>query len=280
MEGFRLGGIFLIFIFGIYLSQLFKPNHIPPIIWSYWDKNTPQSIQQIQTNNREKLKGWSYRFCTAETIKKYIDPTQFPKEYFSLRTPHQADYIRLALLKQYGGVWLDSSIIINSSNKLNRMRHEVEATRSELGVFTLGKPEESYVENWLIMAPIHSLIVQEWFDEFDRAVRRGFQEYKKEIFSRGVKINERIYKETDQEVYLTQHACFQAVLQKKGPPNRKLCMYQSEESMFKLHIDCNWKKTCIQHKLQTDSARLSRLPFIKLRGEDRGDDLSDYFRVS
>lgn len=273
-------GIFLLIMAGAYLVQRTRATNVPKIVWSYWDKNPPKSVEQIQTNNRNKLKGWSYRFCTAETLKQYIDPSKFPEAYQTLKPQHQADYIRLALLKEYGGVWLDSSIIINSAEALNRIRREVEATRSELGIFTLGEPEESYVENWFIMAPKYSPILDEWFVEYDIAVRKGFHVYKQEVFARGININEGIYKQTDKEVYLTQHACFQAVLQKRGHSQRKLCMYKSEESMFKLHIDCDWKTSCIKHKLETDGKKLQRLPFIKLRGGDRGEDLSAYFRFS
>jgi hypothetical protein len=280
-ELYRLGLIFIgIIIISIVIYQ-FRPTRVPRIIWSYWDKDVPKSVEQIVANNRKQLVGWDYRFCTAETLSQYIDPTTFPNQYTKLSAPHQADYIRLALLQRYGGVWLDSSIIINSVDELNRMCREVEATRSELGVFTLGEPEETYVENWFIMAPKQSPIIDQWLQEYDTAVRKGFHQYKRDVFTKNIHINERIYKKDDNEVYLTQHACLQVVLQTKIPSHaRRICMYKSEHSMFKLHIDCDWKTECIKDKLKKEPERIRRLPFIKLRGKDRGEDLSEYFRVS
>ena len=276
----RLCGIYIVIFVGITIFSKLRGTHVPAIIWSYWDTNTPKSVQQIMENNTHILSGWSYRFLTSETLSQYIDPTQFPEQVKKLGPQHQADYIRLALLKKYGGVWLDSSIILNSASELNRMRREVEATRSELAVFTLGEPEETYVENWFIMAPTHSPILEEWLHEYDTAVRKGFHEYKKEIFTRNIHINERIYKKDDNEVYLTQHACFQAVFQKRtSSQKRSILLYKSEHSMFKLHIDCDWKVHCIKDKLKNNTQKIRKLPFIKLRGKDRGDDLSDYFKV-
>jgi hypothetical protein len=274
----------ILFLFAVFLSVfLLKRKQttpdVPKIVWSYWDSNPPKSVQQILENNQTTLRGWNCRFLNAKTLKNYLDIKQFPKEYNNLKPQHQADYIRLALLQQYGGVWLDSSIILNSEEELNRMRREMVATGSELAVFSLGEPEETYVENWFIMAPEKSSVVEDWFKEYDSAVRLGFLKYKKELYTRGIQINERIYKKDDDIVYLTQHACFQAVFQRATKVQRsRILLYKSEHSMFKLQLQCEWNNRCIQDRLKTDSKALRRLPFIKLRGEDRGDDLSDYFQ--
>jgi hypothetical protein len=263
-----------------FLNLKTKTSNVPKLIWSYWDSNPPTSIQQIQEHNQTILTDWDYRFLTADTLKTYLDTKQFPKEYKSLKPQHQADYIRLALLQKYGGLWLDSSIILNSKDELVRMRREMIAPGSELAVFSLGEPEETYVENWFIMAPTGSSVIQAWFKEYDSAVRLGFLKYKQELYIRGIHINERIYKKDDDIVYLTQHACFQAVFQQSTSLQRsRILIYKSEHSMFKLQLQCEWDKRCIQDRLKTDSKAIKRLPFIKLRGEDRGDDLTDYFKT-
>lgn len=274
----------LLFLFAGFLSVFFLKRKqttpdVPKIVWSYWDSNPPNSVQQILDHNQTKLSGWNCRFLNSETLKNYLDSKEFPKEYNNLKPQHQADYIRLALLKKYGGVWLDSSIILNSEEELNRMRREMVATGSELAVFSLGEPEETYVENWFIMAPKGSLVVNVWFKEYDSSVRMGFLKYKKELYARGIHINERIYKKDDDIVYLTQHACFQAVFQQATEVQRsRILLYKSEHSMFKLHIQCEWNTRCIQDRLKTDSKAIRKIPFIKLRGEDRGDDLAEYFQ--
>ena len=276
----------ILFLFAVFISVfLLKRKQttpdVPKIIWSYWDSNPPKSVQQIQEHNQTILRDWDYRFLTADTLKNYLDVKQFPKEYNTLKPQHQADYIRLALLQTYGGLWLDSSIILNSKDELVRMRREMMATGSELAVFSLGEPEETYVENWFIMAPTDSSVIQAWFKEYDTAVRLGFLKYKQELYIRGIQINERIYKKDDDIVYLTQHACFQAVFQQATDHQRsRILLYKSEHSMFKLHLQCEWNTRCIQDRLKTDSKAIKRLPFIKLRGEDRGDTLAEYFQQS
>lgn len=250
------------------MSLLIQKNahySLPKIIWSYWDKDPPRSILDIYENNKTILKGWTYHFLNANTLTNFCNPKEFPEEYNQLSPQHKADYIRLVLLKTYGGVWLDSSIIVHSVDEINSMRRQCYATKSDLCVFSLGEPEETYLENWFIMAPKNSEAIQKWFSEFDKAVKIGFENYKTEIFKNNVYINDRIYKKDDKNVYLTQHACLQVVLQKNP---FQILIYKSEDSMFKLHIQCDWDARCIRDRVKSDSS-VKKLPFIKLRGEDR-----------
>lgn len=246
-----------------------KSYTLPKHIWTYWDTNIPSSIQNNVDNNRKILSDWDYTFITESTLSQYLDPLTFPDEYKTLSSQHKADYIRLELLKQYGGVWMDAGIIVHSQDTLNRMYNEATATKSQLSAFTLTENEEYYIENWFIMAPLQSSVIQAWSQEYTTAVRNGFMKYKQTIFQEGdIHIIEKIYKKDDENIYLTQHACLQAVLQKRLKNHVNVLLYRSEDTMFKLHIECDWKSQCVKERIQNDSS-IKSIPFIKLRGEDR-----------
>jgi len=262
--------LFLVCILLIFLSVEFihRKYNIPKQIWCYWNSDIPLSVQKILNKNKELLKDWNYTILTDATLSDYIDTSQFPPQVQKLSAPHKADYIRLVLLKQYGGCWLDASIIIHSPAALESIRQVSQRAHSSLTAFSLGEPQYTYIENWFIMAPKGSQVIERWFEEYDKAVRMGFKEYKEDIFAKGYDINERIYKRKGPNVYLTQHACLQVVRQTMFQFPSSVLLYKAEDSMFKLHDECKWDSACIKEKMKKDPS-VREIPFIKLRGDDR-----------
>jgi len=61
----------------------------------------------LHSNNN---KNYILHFITLNNIHQYI-PT-IPKIFYGLRPEHQADYIRVNVVCDYGGIWLDSDIIV------------------------------------------------------------------------------------------------------------------------------------------------------------------------
>jgi hypothetical protein len=252
-------------IFQVALARI--PKEIPKVVWSYWDKDPPNSVVKIVNDNKQALKDWEFHFLDAQTVKQFLSENDFPRNYYTLSPQHKADYIRLLLLKKYGGLWLDASIILYQPEAINQMRLDGMKKRAELIAFTLHEPQEEYIENWFIMAPKYSTIIQHWFHEYDRAVKIGFLNYKREILGEGYKITDKIYGKDD-IVYLTQHACIQVVRQKRILGKHNVLLYKAEDSMFKVHGECDWKPSCIKERVRDPNLR-NEIPFIKLRGDDR-----------
>jgi hypothetical protein len=116
-----------------------------------------------------------------------------------------------------------------------------------------------------MMAPIHSEVISKLYDEFTNAIKLGFIEYKTQLEKeKNIHIISRIYTPESTYVYLTQHACIQAVIQARLGRKPRLVLKQSEETMFKIQTDCNWNYTCIITKINTDDAK--SIPYLKLRG--------------
>ena len=77
--------------------------NIPKIIWTYWDKEElPKLINQIYNNNIKILSDWKLNILNDKNINTYVD--NINTKYNSLGQTHKSDYIRLKLLKKYGGV--------------------------------------------------------------------------------------------------------------------------------------------------------------------------------
>ncbi len=90
-------------------------NKGKPIIWMYWENKdgaqTPDFIRlcwkTIIHNNKYDFQ---IKLLTEDDIETYLP--NINKKYKLLKEiAHQADYIRFALLYEYGGVWSDSDMI-------------------------------------------------------------------------------------------------------------------------------------------------------------------------
>lgn len=253
-----------------------EPHYIPKIIWTHWNTATmPPNVARILEERKKALPSWTHIIVHDDTFRKYVD-VEPPANFSTLSPQHRADWIRLALLRQHGGLWADSGIIFNSEQALDDIYDEACAKKAHLTVFRLFDKTDKYLENWFIMAPPRSDILCDWFREYNRAVTMGFKAYKNQVFSKGVHIIEKIYKQGDDNVYLTQHACLQAVIQ-SAPYKSRILIKDAETSMFAVQEACAWDHKCIIQKLSNDPTIRRRYPFIKLRGGDRDFDLDKYF---
>jgi hypothetical protein len=239
----------------------------------------PEIVKLAHERREKKLTGWKVHMLSPDTLPQYIDMTTAPSNYYTLSPQHKADWIRVALLKRYGGVWLDSTIIINDGDALNRLVNASEENRSEFtGFTTFTEPgNSSYIENWFMMAPKHSEFIKTLYDEYERAINIGFAAYKKEIMAdKDIKINPKIYKPDDDSVYLTQHACIQAVMQKRLGRKPRILLNLAEESMYKLQNDCKWDVGCLLKNI--NKPETYKIPYLKLSSATREFDVARFFK--
>ena len=92
-----------------------------PIIWQYWespDGSVPPLVQAC-LNSVDRYKGENKKiFLNYENIKEYIelpDIVYKMKETGKMCTAHFVDIVRTALLVKYGGIWIDSTILLTDT---------------------------------------------------------------------------------------------------------------------------------------------------------------------
>lgn len=93
---------------------------IPKIIWSYWDNIIlPNSISKItNTWNRycRPEEGWKIIILNKNTINQYLDEDlDYPSNIWNYIPQHQSDMFGTALVKKYGGIWMDANIIMTDN---------------------------------------------------------------------------------------------------------------------------------------------------------------------
>lgn len=88
------------------------------IIWQYWHQgvdNAPQIIQKCFNSIKKHHPEYDIRILTFDTIKNYVN---VPQKYYDLLEQKKipiaifSDVVRLYLLAQYGGLWIDSTIYL------------------------------------------------------------------------------------------------------------------------------------------------------------------------
>ncbi len=100
-----------------YLNNL-KKNNKKPYLWLYWDNlndnNDPPIIDLcFQTVLKHCSESFEIVRLNKNNIKNYIPEINNLDTYLSnLKIAHKVDIYRIILLKKYGGMYLDSDIIV------------------------------------------------------------------------------------------------------------------------------------------------------------------------
>lgn len=88
------------------------------IIWTCWlqgEDNAPLLVKRCLASIRQYASDYKVVVLTQETIAKYVEvPEYIEKKHQQGLIPHAhyTDIVRLLLLIQYGGVWIDSTILL------------------------------------------------------------------------------------------------------------------------------------------------------------------------
>ncbi|WP_171172888.1 capsular polysaccharide synthesis protein [Ruegeria sp. HKCCA5929] len=85
------------------------PRQIPRKIWIYWDsgeENAPELVRDCIASWRTQNPGWDIRVLNSETAAQAVE---MPHDPVKLPVQSYADLLRLRLLRQHGGVWVDAT---------------------------------------------------------------------------------------------------------------------------------------------------------------------------
>ncbi|MBV6879084.1 capsular polysaccharide synthesis protein [Epilithonimonas ginsengisoli] len=146
---------------------------IPKIIWMFWQSKKPSIFVNICIENlKKRLADYEIRVIDFDNIDEYITN---PPKFNDLPLANIADWIRLYLIKEFGGYWLDASILVTDNfkwiEKLKiQYKSEFVGFYSDDCTINLEYP---IVENWFFGAPKHSKFITDWFVEYNNCIFSG-----------------------------------------------------------------------------------------------------------
>jgi hypothetical protein len=205
-----------------YVQNNYELNNNFKNIFCFWNSEIiPPLINECLKNFKKKLPEWNVILLNEKTIHILIDETEFPKNYNKLTIPQKSDWIRLILLYKYGGLWMDSSIIINVPSEINYMYDKVFKENYQLAGYSycnlLYTFDNYYAfESWFMISNKNSEIVYKWLKEYEYAIEIGFENYQIDIDIMS------FHKITNylKNNYFTVYTCFQNVIMKNKTQHR------------------------------------------------------------
>ena len=146
----------------IFTLEIKNRKAIPKIIWAFWDSKEMPELVKICINNWKELHpDFEINILNNETIQAFLP--NFPK-LKDFNPVFKSDLLRLSLLKEYGGIYLDASVFLNQ--RLDQYISFYIENNLDLLVFSSeGHPNEKkypITENWFIISEKNNLFIEKW----------------------------------------------------------------------------------------------------------------------
>lgn len=232
---------------------------LPKIIYIYWDnlveekdynKLSEENIiknriinSHLKTMRRNISSDWKIILMNKDNVVNYVGE-DFMKKYGNLPAFRFSDFLRIHLLYNNGGCWIDAGIFVVNGNFIDNYYEQTLYYKFDACLYEYSKRSISYnqphLDNWFMMAPKNSIIIGDLYYEFNKSFEMGFLNYKKKILiPSGVDLTNTLgYK---RRTYLMQHAIIKYLFYtNKG--KYKINVKEAEDSMFRIQSDHNWKK--------------------------------------
>jgi len=262
---------------------------IPKIIFTYWhSKNIPKFIKLCFKNWKKQNPDFEIKIFNKKSIMKLIDNSgiknkKLIKKLNSHSIQFQSDIFRLYLLYNFGGVWIDASIIL-----LGSLNKDIDFNSNE--IYGFGFPNNNLIlESWFLAAPKNHPFIRLWLIEFTKAMKmeigicKSYFMDKMENFSNETKSKElriiikKIYFTIINSLpYLTIHACFIIVwiITKINLQEYKLNIKNSLEGPYHYNKITKWNlnKACdllFKKNYLDEFGNNLNSNVIKLRGSER-----------
>jgi hypothetical protein len=211
-------------------------------IFCFWnDEKLNPLINECVKNIQNKMKDWKVILLNDKTIYNLIPINKFPPKYSELSIQSKTDWIRLYLIYNYGGLWLDISIIINDDSEINMnyiqmiKNNKVCLFEIKDRHFMIDNIKIPYIESWFIMSKPYNSFIKDWLNEFEYAIDIGYKNYNKYVKEHNYKFSNTescSYNNTYHIIY----KCVQVVLQNNKNYLNDLFLNDAKKSMYYEHF--------------------------------------------
>ena len=88
---------------------------LPRLIWAYWHAGAlPEVAQACMASWRRHAPEWEVRLLNAQSVRAWLDEgADFPPITWSRLPAHQSDMFGLALVRRYGGLYMDATMLLS-----------------------------------------------------------------------------------------------------------------------------------------------------------------------
>lgn len=174
------------------MNQSYSNNKVIFSMWLQGLNNAPEIVQatvKSQKRYAEKY-GYKYVLLDEENVYNYVDLPEKIREKFSSGKIDRikfSDIIRVMLLSKYGGVWLDSTIYIDDTKKLDYFENDFYTIKNKKTENMRYIPRERWVlyciaakKNNIIVDFLKTMLI-EYFSRYDKVIDYFLIDYFMEI---------------------------------------------------------------------------------------------------
>ncbi len=271
------GNIIIFIIVGFIISVLSlifrkSPNYnlVPKKIWTYWD-NPDKPVQQLPKSVKLCMETWAKHnpdyeitLLTKANYKGYVTIPEDIKSHphFNDSPARFSDLIRLYVLEEHGGIWIDASVLVKEPFDKWLFPKYAEFAGYYMGSIT-EDPKSPVLESWFLAANKGSKFIKLWKKEFlEIALFKDIQAYLDSRQRMGVQ-----FKQIRDPHYLAIYIAALKVFQIDKYHLDTLILRDSEEGPFKYLKDSLWypdramKLACSNQEYQK--------PLLKMRSDER-----------
>jgi hypothetical protein len=254
-------------------KELFQnTNRIPKKIWSYWDNpdKMPEVVRMSIDSWKKYNPDYEIHVLNKSDFKNYAhipnDILNHPN--FKDSPARFSDLLRLFLIEEHGGIWIDASSLMYEGFDTWLPNAECFLYVYNQGATSL--PPKPIVESWFFAAAPHNDFIKRWRDEF--AELKSFATVDAYVKSRKyMGVDFASIENKKLENYLAVYISAQKVLQIDAYPLEKLTIKMADEPFGPLYY-------IIKHDWDTDRGLQGackdvevRKPFMKLISYTRND---------
>jgi len=248
-------------------KSIYKTSLIPNVIYTYWNHTTiPKFVQKCINSWKRHNPSYKIIIINQDNIKDYI-----PIDVLKLKhaKTHQkiADFIRMIILKNHGGIWLDASLYLNIPldwihwYQITNQSEYVGYKIRSCGVRHKRNNKIPIVENWFMACVPNSKFISDWCVKF-----LEINNYEKvKDYVKHIKSSTDI-SGIDGPVYLSMHISCLYILQNSNY-NYKISLLQAKTGPYLYLNSMNWQNLFLVPFLKYYKGKES--PIIKYCGGQR-----------
>jgi hypothetical protein len=133
------------------------PRRVPRILWSYWKQGesaAPELVRSCLASWRSLNPGWDIRVLDEGTVARFTGMTGLPQ---SMSIQSYSDVLRLRLLDELGGVWVDATTLCTTP-----LDHWLPPLMQS-GFFAFSRPgPDRVIASWFLASEPGGTLVRAW----------------------------------------------------------------------------------------------------------------------
>lgn len=243
-----------------------QPQHIPKIIWMYWEGNQSALLKACIQRIRNLHPDYEVYLLDPKSVKVHSQ-LEFSDPIIEHATPQQrADLIRFDLIYHYGGIWLDASSLVYE--KLDWIDELIQETHTQSFSYYRAKNTTNLnypvIENWLLASVPNNVFYRHWLEALYQALKIGPQKYIEEIKKKPHAAD--LFQEIGRLEYLIAYVVCQQVM-RQYPIS--MVLINCDQNAFFYQVSNQWMKEKVLIDLAVSLAP-NQMPYlIKLAGKER-----------